>query len=146
MSEERNIDPFWLLILVFSVISIVTELIGPFAGFYLTGYYSGNRYSGLFWGYSTTVDLIFQILVLILFIIQLIIALNELLPNKFIPIDVTKYAMYIAITTTAFAIIGLASFGIAYSWYEWWPGLGFYGTLVGSILNTILFFLKERNK
>jgi len=79
-------------------------------------------------------------------VIQIIIALNELLPNKFIPLDVTKYGMYLAILTWIFAIIGLASFGIAYSIYEWWPELGFYGTVVGGFLNTILFFLKERNK
>jgi len=34
MSEERNIDPFSLLILVLSIVAIITEIIGPFAGFY----------------------------------------------------------------------------------------------------------------
>ena len=146
MSEERNIDPFSLLILVLSIIAIITEIIGPFAGFYLTGYYSGNRYSCLDCGYSTGVDLILQYLILILFVIQIIIALNELLPNKFIPMDVTKYGMYLAILTFIFAIIGLASFGITYGSYEWWPELGFYGIVVGGLLNTILFFLQQRNK
>jgi len=144
MSEERNIDPFSLLILVLSIIAIVTELIGPFAGFYLGGY--GNRYSCLNCEYSTGVDLILQYIILILFVIQIIIALNELLPNKFIILDVTKYGMYLAILTWIFAIIGLASFGITYSSNEWWPELGFYGTVVGGVLNTILFFLQQRNK
>ncbi len=144
MSEERNIDPFSLLILVLSIIAIVTEIIGPFAGFYYSGY--GNRYSCLDCEYSTGPDLILQYIILILFVIQIIIALNELLPNKFIPMDVTKYGMYLAIITWIFAIIGLASFGITYSVYTWWPDLGFYGTVVGGLLNTILFFLKERNK
>jgi len=79
-------------------------------------------------------------------VIQIIIALNELLPNKFIPKDVTKYGMHLAILTWILAIIGLASFGITYSLYEWWPELGFYGTVVGGVLNTILFFLQQRNK
>ena len=144
MSEQRNIDPFSLMILVLSVIAIITEIIGPFAGFYYSGY--GNRYSCLDCGYSTGVDLALQILVLILFVIQIVIALNELLPKKFIPMDVTKYGMYIAITSIAFAVIGLASFGITYSWYEWWPELGFYGLVIGGVLNTILFFLQQRNK
>jgi len=144
MSEERNIDPFSLLILVLSIIAIVTEIIGPFAGFFLSGY--SNRFSCLDCEYSTPVDLILQYLILILFVIQIIIALNELLPNKFIPKDVTKYGMYLAILTWIFAIIGLASFGITYSSYEWWPELGFYGTVVGGVLNTILFFLQQRNK
>jgi len=144
MSEERNIDPFSLLILVLSIIAIITEIIGPFAAFFLGGY--SNRYSCLDCEYSTPVDYILQFLILILFVIQIIIALNELLPNKFIPKDVTKYGMYLAILTWIFAIIGLASFGITYSSFEWWPELGFYGTVVGGVLNTILFFLQQRNK
>ncbi|TKJ23779.1 MAG: hypothetical protein CEE42_11740 [Promethearchaeota archaeon Loki_b31] len=56
MSEERNIDPFSLLILVLSIIAIITEIIGPFAGFFLTGY--SNRFSCLDCEYSTSVDLI----------------------------------------------------------------------------------------
>ena len=144
MSEERNIDPFSLLILVLSIIAIVTEIIGPFAGFYLGG--SEYRWSCLDCEYSTGVDIILQYIILILLVFQIIIALNELVPNKFIPLDVNKYGMYLAIITWIFAIIGLASFGINYSVYEWWPELGFYGIVVGGLLNTILFFLKERNK
>ena len=144
MSEERNIDPFSLLILVLSIIAIVTEIIGPFAGFYYSGY--GNRFSCLDCEYSTGVDIILQYIILILLVFQIIIALNELVPNKFIPLDVNKYGMYLAILTWIFAIIGLASFGITYGAYEWWPGLGFYGTVVGGILNTILFFLYQKNK
>ena len=144
MSEERNIDPFSLMILVLSMIAVITVIIGPFASFFYGGY--GNRNSCLDCEYSTSVDLILQYLILILFVIQIIIALNELLPNKFIPKDVTKYGMYLAILTWIFAIIGLASFGITYSSYEWWPELGFYGTVVGGVLNTILFFLQQRNK
>ena len=56
MSEERNIDPFSLLILVLSIIAIVTEIIGPFASFYYSGY--GNRHSCLNCEYSTPVDFI----------------------------------------------------------------------------------------
>ncbi len=144
MSEERNIDPFSLLILVLSIIAIITEIIGPFASFFLGGY--SYRYSCLNCEYSTPVDFILQYLILILFVIQIIIALNELLPNKFIPLDVTKYGMYLAILTWIFAIIGLASFGLTYSAYEWCPELGFYGTVVGGVLNTILFFLYQKNK
>jgi Na+-transporting NADH:ubiquinone oxidoreductase subunit NqrE len=144
MSEVRNIDPFSLIILILSIIAIITEIIGPFASFFYGSY--GYRYSCLDCEYSTPVDLILQYLILILFVIQIIITLNELLPNKFIPKDVTKYGMHLAILTWIFAIIGLASFGITYSSFEWWPELGFYGTVVGGVLNTILFFLQQRNK
>ncbi len=66
-----------------------------FAGFYYGGY--GARYSRLGFEYWTTGDLIAQIFILILFIIQVVIALNNLLPKKFISIDLTKYSLYIAI-------------------------------------------------
>ena len=144
MPEERNIDPFSLMILVLSIIAVITVIIGPFASFFYGGY--GYRNSCLNCEYSTPVDLILQYLILTLFGIQIIIALNELLPNKFIPKDVTKYGMHLATLTWIFAIIGLTSFGITYSSYEWWPELGFYGTVVGGVLNTILFFLQQRNK
>ena len=66
--------------------------------------------------------------------------------KKFISIDLTKYSLYIAITTFALAIIGLISFGVVHIGDEWWPELGFYGSVVGGFLNTILFFLKQKNK
>ncbi|MFX1360978.1 MAG: hypothetical protein ACFFBT_15085 [Promethearchaeota archaeon] len=144
MSEDRKIDIFSALILTLSIIAIVLEAIGPFAGFYYWGY--GDRYSCLYCDYWTTVDLIAQIFILILFIIQVIIALNDLVPKKFISIDLTKYGLYIAITTFALAIIGLISFGVVHIGDDWWPELGFYGSVVGGILNTILFFLKQKNK
>ena len=143
MSEERNIDVFSALILIFSILAIILEIIGPFAYFYLGG---GNyRYSCLDCEYSTGLDYTMQILAIILLVIQIIIALNELVPNKFIKMDVTKYGMVLAILTLLFAIIGIASFGIVYAFYEWWPDLGFYALLIGGLINTILFFLKQRN-
>lgn len=144
MTEERKIDPFSIMILVLSVIAIVLEIIGPFAGLFLGGY--SYRYSCLSCEYSTGLDYALQIIIIILFLIQIVIALNELLPNKFLPFDIAKYGMYIAITCIALTAIGLASFGITYAYYDWWPELGFYGLIVGGILNTVLFFLQQRNK
>ena len=143
MSEERKVDVFSALILIFSIIAIILEIIGPFAYFYLGG---GNyRYSCLDCEYSTGVDYMMQILAIILLVIQIIIALNELIPNKFIKMEVTKYGIILAILTMVFALIGIASFGISYAFYEWWPDLGFYGLAIGGLINTILFFLKQKN-
>ncbi|MFX0178578.1 MAG: hypothetical protein ACFE78_00210 [Candidatus Hodarchaeota archaeon] len=143
MSERRDVDIFSVLILVISIIAIVLVIIGPFAGFYYWGY--GNRYSCLYCDYWTAGDLIAQIFILILFMIQMVIALNDLVPKKFISFDLTKYNIYIAITTFALAIIGLISFGVIHIGDEWWADLGFYGSVVGGILNSILFFLKQKN-
>ena len=146
MSSERNIDPFAALILVFSVIGIILIAAFDFAGFYWTGYSPGNRYSCLGCEYSTGGDLAAQVIMLILLIIQIVVVLNDLLPNRFIEKDLEKYGMLLAVLTILFAIIGIASFGVARSEYEWWPETGFYGGIIAGLLNTILFFLKYKNK
>jgi hypothetical protein len=144
MSSERNIDLFSGFVLILSIIALIMLFIGPFAGFYLGG---GNyRYSCLDCEYSTILDFISQIIIIALFILQIIIALNELLPSKFISKDMTRIGLYLAILTFVFALIGLSSFGIEYASYEWWPELGFWGAIVGGLLNSILFFLKQKNK
>ena len=146
LSESRNVDPFAALILVMSIIGIILIAVTDFAGFYWTGYSPGYRYSCLGCEYSTGGDLASQIIILILLIIQIIVALNDLVPNKFIEKELERYGFLLAVTTIIISIIGIASFGYVYSLYEWWPDAGFYGGLIVGILNTILFFLKYKNK
>ncbi len=153
MSERKlkisgsNVDPFAALILVFSIIGIILILIGPFAGLYYENYYSGNRYSCLGCEYSTPGDVAAQVIMLILLIIQIVMVLNDLLPNKFIEKDLEKYGILLAVVTFFFAIIGIASFGAEYdNDYDWWPELGFYSGIIVGLLNIILFFLKYKNK
>ena len=144
MSSQRNVNPFSILILFISILAIILEIIGPFAGLYLGGGYY-NRYSCLDCEYSTVGDYIFQILSIIIFIIIVIIALNDLLPKKFITRDLTKIGFLLSLITIIFAVAGLSSFGIAYSEYDWWPEMGFYAIIIGGILNTIFFYLKQKN-
>lgn len=144
MSSERNVDVFAALILVLSIIGIILLSAFSFAGFYYPGY--GNRYSCFDCGYTTEIGLSAQIIVLVLLIVQIVIVLNDLLPKKFIEKDLEKHGMVLAIITILFVIIGIGSFGIQYSEYEWWPETGFYGAIIAGLLNTILFFLKDRNK
>ena len=144
MSNERNIDPLSALILILSIVGILMLTIGDFGNFYYPGY--GYRYSCLSCEYSTIGDLIAQIFILILLIIQVVIALNDLLPQRFVSMDLTKYGIIIAALTLVFAIIGGVFFAIAYEEYEWAFGIGFYGGAVGGILNLILFYLKQKNQ
>ncbi|MFW9874401.1 MAG: hypothetical protein ACFFG0_14950 [Candidatus Thorarchaeota archaeon] len=144
MSSERSVDPFAALILVLSIIAIILIAALNFAGFYLPGY--GNRFSCLDCEYYTDVDLTAQVFMLILLIIQVIIVLNDLVPKRFIKADLDKIGIGFAALTFLFAIIGLASFGAEYSDFEWWPAEGFYGGIIAGLLNTILFFLKSKNK
>ncbi len=144
MSSERKIDPFAVIILVLSIIGIILVATQYFAGFYLGG---GNyRYSCLDCGYATGVDLAAQVLILILLIVQIVIALNDLLPNRFIEKNLDQIGIILGGLTILFTIIGLGAFGIAYSEYEWWPETGFYGAIIAGILNFILFFLKYKNR
>jgi len=144
MSSEMKIDPFAALILVLSVVGIILIAAFSFAGFYLPSY--GNRYSCLGCEYWTPGDLAAQIIMIILLIIQIVVALNDLLPKKFIEMDLEIFGILVAGLTILLAIIGIASFGITYEAYTWWPETGFYGGIIAGILNTILFFLKYKNK
>lgn len=148
MSAERKIDIFSALILTLSIIALIMVIIGPFAGFYHFGY-GYNYYSCLYCEYWTTVDLIAQIFIIILLILQFLIALNELIPKKIISKDLTMIGLIMASLTWTLALIGLGSFGIVYGLFndfEWWPELGFYGSLVGGILCMIFFILKFKYK
>ncbi len=144
MSSEKNVNVFAALILVLSIIGIILLATQYFASFYLgAGYY---RHSCLDCEYATSGDLAAQIIMLIFLIVQIVIVINDLLPNKFIQRDLDKFGLLLAGCTVLLAIIGLATFGIAYEAYEWWPDTGFYGGIIAGILNTILFFLKSKNK
>ncbi|MFW9879293.1 MAG: hypothetical protein ACFFG0_39955 [Candidatus Thorarchaeota archaeon] len=144
MSSERKIDPFAALILVISIIGIILLATQYFASFYLgAGQY---RHSCLDCEYATGGDLAAQIIVLILLIIQIVVALNDLLPKRFIDKNLDKWGIILGLLTILWVIIGIASFGIVYSAYEWWPETGFYSSIIAGIVNTILFFLKFRNK
>ena len=125
-----------------SILATILEIVGPFAGTYTGAYY---YYSCLDCENSTAGDYTLQILSIIVFIIIIIIALNDLLPNRFISKDLTKFGFLLSIITIIFAIAGLTSFGIYYSALEWWPEMGFYAIIIGGILNTIFFFLKQKN-
>ena len=145
MSESRYVNPFSALILVVSLVGIILLLVTDFAGFYYTGY--GNRYSCLTGcEYYSIGDLISQIFILIFLLIQIVIVIDDLLPNKFIAKDLTKFGIGFAALTMLFAIIGIASFGVEWGNYEWWPEAGFYGSIFSGLINIILFFLSSRRR
>jgi len=146
MPSERNITDviFAALILILSIIGIILIAALDFAGFYNPAW--GYRYSCLGCEYYTDADLAAQVIMLITLILQVIIAINDLIPDKFIERDLEKYGMILAVVTWIFAIIGIASFGAEWGDYEWWAAEGFYGGIIAGILNTILFFLKFKNK
>ncbi len=144
MSAERKIDIFSGLILLLSFIAFIMVIIGPFAYAFIGGY--TYYYSCLDCENSTPGDYSSQIFILVLLILQIIIAINELLPNKFIKKDTTKYGLFIAFLTLLFTIVGIVSFGTAYIAYDWWADIGFYGPLVAGILNILFSYFKLKNK
>jgi hypothetical protein len=144
MSSERKVDPFAALILVISIIGIILLATQYFMSFYLGG--GSYRHACLDCEYSTPLDLAAQVIVLLLLIVQIIVALNDLIPKRLIEKDLNQFGLLMAVLTIFWVVIGLASFGITYSEYEWWPDTGFYGGIIAGIINTVLFFLKYKNK
>ncbi|MHA2325703.1 MAG: hypothetical protein ACXACB_09900, partial [Promethearchaeota archaeon] len=87
-----------------------------------------------------------QITIIILLLIQIVIAINDLLPNRFIEKNLDREGMILGLLTIIFVIIGIGAFGIVYSEFDWWPETGFYGAIIAGLINTILFFLKYKNR
>lgn len=145
MSSEKNSTAmiFGALILVLSMIGIILMATQYFASLYTGAYY---WHSCLDCENATGGDLFAQIVMLIFLILQIVIVINDLIPKRFIQKDLDKFGLLLAVCTVVLAIIGLTSFGIYYDAYEWWPDTGFYAGIIAGILNTVLFFLKFKNK
>lgn len=144
MSTERKVDPFAALVLVFSIIALILMLTQYFGALWYTGY--GLRYSCLTCDYATTVDLAAQIVTILALIFQIIIALNDLVPKRFIEKDLTTIGLFCAVMSILMMIIGYTGFMLAYWEFDTWPEGGFYAGIIAGIINTIMFLLKYKNK
>ncbi len=147
--EKYDLRKFVLFpILGLSLIGFLVVLFGKFAGFWLTGDYTGERYSCLFCEYGTFIDIVSIILILILLSIvgQVIVVLNEILPKPLIKFNLSLLGLLLAIGTIIFSIVGLVGFGFVYSDYEWWPEAGFYAGIITGVFNGFLFAVKFISK
>jgi hypothetical protein len=152
LSEERKIDYFSAIVLILSIIALVMLLIGPFGGLDIP-LYSWNGFSCLYCEYSTILDYIMQVFIVILLILQIVMTINNLLPQPFIREDspvgflgTSMFGIISSILIWGFAIIGLISFGVTYEYTDWWMDIGFYGPLVAGLISMILYILKHLNK
>jgi len=133
-------------ILCISFIGFLVVLFGKFAGFWLTGYYSGERYSCIFCEYGTFIDIASIVIILLSIIGQIFVVINEILPKPLIKIDLSLLGLLFAIGTFIFSIVGLVGFGIVYSDSEWWPEAGFYAGIITGVFNGFLFAVKFGSK
>ena len=76
----------------------------------------------------------------------MIVALNDLLPKRFIDIELSLVGMLLALVVIVAIVGGMLTFIAYYADYEAWPETGFYTGIIGGIVNIILFYLKYRNK
>ncbi|QEE15448.1 hypothetical protein DSAG12_01273 [Promethearchaeum syntrophicum] len=145
--EKYDVRKFILFpILGISFIGFLVVLFSKFAGFWLTGYYTGERYSCLFCEYGTFIDIASIVIILLSILGQIIVVLNEILPKQLIKIDLSLVGLLFAIGTIIFSIVGLVGFGIVYSDYEWWPEAGFYASIITGVFNGLLFAVKFVSK
>lgn len=139
-----RLDPYSVIILVLSLIGLVLVASTNFAGFWLDNYYTGSRYSCLTCEYSTEVDRAAIILVILLLLGQIAIGLNDLLPNKFLPENISRLGIFLAASTLLLTIIGGVAFSVSYSEYDSWLETGFYAGALAGLINSVLFFLKGK--
>jgi len=139
-----RLDPYSVIIFVLSLTGLVLVASTNFAGFWLENYYTGSRYSCLTCEYSTEVDRAAIILVILLLLGQIAISLNDLLPNKFLPENISRLGIFFAASTLLLTIIGGVAFSVSYSEYDSWLETGFYAGALAGLINSVLFFLKGK--
>ncbi len=140
---------FAILIAVLSLVGMILLFATDFAAFWT---YSGPRYSclaGCEYGAPSGVDTAGIIIGAVLLILQLILALNAMLPTPFLKkLPGMKLIPLLGIVTIAMMVMGIAAFGGYWSEFdvEWWPEAAFYGGLIAGVLNTLLAVLSSRMK
>ena len=142
---EKN-QIFSLGILGYSFIGIILLLVTDLGGFWLTGYYTGERYSCLFCEYGSVFDRIVIILLVLLLLGQGVIGLNNSLSQRFFPQKLETLGLLLAASTVIFTIIGGISIAIEFADYEWWFETGFYTGLIVGLINGGMFFLLRTKK
>ena len=148
MSNSSTItttNPYSIVILVFSILGVLSLVFFDFGGIYISGYYSGYRSICLLCEYSTGLVDLTIILATLLLIGQFLISLNDLVTEKFLPEVLPKRGFLLAIATLIMIIFGGLVLLVGYSEYEWWFETGFYGGFVAGLVNSILFYLKEKS-
>lgn len=143
-SSFGKLDPYSVIIFVLSLIGLVLVASTNFAGFWLENYYTGSRYSCLTCEYSTEVDRAAIVLNILLLLGQIAISLNDLMPSKFLPENISRLGIFLAASTLLLTIIGGAAFSISYSEYDSWFETGFYAGALAGLINSVLFLLKGK--
>jgi hypothetical protein len=147
MDTPEKKQVFSLTILGLSFIAIILLLTTDFGGFWLTGYYTGERYSCLFCEYGSFFDKIIIVLLIILLAGQGAIALNSVLPKKFLQQKLEILGMISAGATVFLTIVGGIAIAIEFGdYWEWWLGTAFYTGLIAGIVNFGLYFLLHKNR
>ncbi|MCP4764181.1 MAG: hypothetical protein GY870_20580 [archaeon] len=144
MSDSEQTKMILIFSLLVSIIGGFLVLLLDIGGFYLPGY--SNRYSCLACEYGTIIGKISAVITAIFLFGQAILIFKSLSSET--PIDTNTIMRFIllAVCALVFAVIGGAEFAITYGDYEWWFETGFYGGVISSILNLVLFFVIKNQK
>ena len=144
-STATTANPYTIVILVFSILGFLSLVFFDFGGIYIYGYYSGYRSICFLCEYSTGLVDLAIFLAGLLLLGQILISLNELVTEKFLPEALSEKGFLLAISTLVIIIFGGLVLLVGYSEYDWWFETGFYGGFVAGLVNSILFYLKEKS-
>lgn len=125
----------FLLVLVLSATGGIMLLASSFGGLYYNdGYIQGERYACLGCDYNASFTIAAILGGGIPLLACAVIAVNELLPARFIKPDLTMLAIILAFVATGLVIAGGIDFGVIYDSYsyasDWWLDAGFYGGVI----------------
>ncbi len=136
-----------LLIAVLSLVGMILLFATDFAGIWSPLGYRYSCLAGCQYNTPSGVDTAAIIIGAVLLILQLIFAINDVIPTPFLKTTAgRKLIPILGIVTIIMMVMGLVAFGAFYSAFEWWPEAGFYGGIIAGVLNTVLAVLLIRNK
>lgn len=146
MSEETQevpISVFYIGLLIVNLIAGILILATDFGGFY---YYTGTL---RIWEYVNLLNPIgapIIIVVVICFFYSVFFALMKLLKKEeYIPKNGFNIGYYLSFAALILVVLGtIAVVIIGLDATEWWFDAGFYGGIIGGLLNFILYLLIKK--
>ena len=143
MSEEKNIQIFFVGALITSVIGAAMLFFGDFGGYYENSYYYYVHPEAQYAGAAP----FFIILMGIALLVTAVFSLWGLKDPSAIAENQIKLVLIISIVVCVISALLAVILSIWFETFatEWWLDVSFYGSLIGGILTALFFKLAQDN-